>query len=206
MLFSPCLKRMAVHFGDVLGIHRIIFFLFFIFFLVVCRTTRKYENFIQAGVYRNSEWRGMEQPICLVLRPNRECSVQFSHSVMSDSLRPHESQHTRPPCPLPTPGVHSDSRPSSQWCHPAISFSVIPFSCPQSFPASGGVHAIKSIIYNIYGLQSSCVSFFSLSFTANLDVYFLLISMLLRTQVIWGSVNFLMVSVRTWWRCNFLIN
>ena len=64
-------------------------------------------------------------------------SVQFSRSVVSDSLRPHESQHTRPPCPLPTPGVHPDSRPSSQWCHPAISFSVVPFSsCPQSLPAS----------------------------------------------------------------------
>ena len=64
-------------------------------------------------------------------------SVQFSHSVMSDSLRPHESQHTRPPCPSPTPGVHSDSRPSSQWCHSAISSSVIPFSsCPQSLSAS----------------------------------------------------------------------
>ena len=64
-------------------------------------------------------------------------SVQFSHSVMSDSLRPHELQHTRPPCPSPTPGVHSDSRPSSQWCDPAISSSVIPFSsCPQSLSAS----------------------------------------------------------------------
>ena len=64
-------------------------------------------------------------------------SVQFSHSVMSDSLQPHESQHARPPCPSPTPGVHSDSHPSSQWCHPAISSSVIPFSsCPQSLPAS----------------------------------------------------------------------
>ena len=63
--------------------------------------------------------------------------VQFSCSVVSDSLRPHESQHTRPPCPSPTPGVHSDSRPLSQWCHPAISSSVIPFSsCPQSLPAS----------------------------------------------------------------------
>ena len=49
-------------------------------------------------------------------------SVQFSRSVMSNSLRPHESQHARPPCPSPSPGVHSDSRPSSQWCHPAISF------------------------------------------------------------------------------------
>ena len=65
-------------------------------------------------------------------------SVQFSHSVMSDSLRPHESQHARPPCPSPTPGFHSNSCPSSQWCHPAISSSVISFfSCPQSLPASG---------------------------------------------------------------------
>ena len=64
-------------------------------------------------------------------------SVQFRRSVMSDSLRPHESQHTRPPCPSPSPGVHSDSHPSSPWCHPAISSSVIPFfSCPQSLPAS----------------------------------------------------------------------
>ena len=64
-------------------------------------------------------------------------SVQFSRSVVSDSLRPHESQHARPPCPSPTPGVHSDSRPSSQRCHPAISSSVVPFSsCPQSLPAS----------------------------------------------------------------------
>ena len=66
-----------------------------------------------------------------------DSSVQFSHSVMSDSLRPHELQHARPPCPSPTPRVHPDSRPSSQWCHPAISSSVVPFSsCPQSLPAS----------------------------------------------------------------------
>ena len=64
-------------------------------------------------------------------------SVQFSRSVVSDSLQPHELQHARPPCLSPTPRVHSDSRPSSQWCHPAISSSVIPFSsCPQSRPAS----------------------------------------------------------------------
>ena len=56
---------------------------------------------------------------------------------MSDSLRPYESQHARPPCSSPTPRVHWDSRPSSHWCHPAISSSVIPFSsCPQSLPAS----------------------------------------------------------------------
>ena len=65
-------------------------------------------------------------------------SVQFSRSVVSDSLWPHELQHARTPCPSPTPGVHSDSCPSSQWCHPAISSSVVPFSsCPQSLPASG---------------------------------------------------------------------
>ena len=64
-------------------------------------------------------------------------SVQFSLSVMSDSLRPHESQHARPPCPSPTPGVHSNSCPSSRWCHPTILSSVVSFSsCPQSLPAS----------------------------------------------------------------------
>ena len=64
-------------------------------------------------------------------------SVQFSRSVVSGSLRHHESQHARPPCPSPTPGVHSNSCPSSRWCHPAISSSVVPFSsCPQSLPAS----------------------------------------------------------------------
>ena len=63
--------------------------------------------------------------------------IQFSHSVMSDSLRPHGLQHARPPCPSPTPGVYSNSCPSSQWCHPAISSSVVPFSCLQSFLASG---------------------------------------------------------------------
>ena len=64
-------------------------------------------------------------------------SVQFIRSVVSDSLQPHELQHARLPCPSPTPGVHSDSCPSSQWCHPAISSSVVPFSSyPQSLPAS----------------------------------------------------------------------
>ena len=65
-------------------------------------------------------------------------SVQLSHSVMSDSLQPHGLQHVRLPCPSPTPRAYSDSCPSSQWCHPTISSSVIPFSsCLQSFPASG---------------------------------------------------------------------
>ena len=65
-------------------------------------------------------------------------SVQFSSSVVSDSLRPHESQHSRPPCPSPTPGVYPNLCPSSRWCHPAISSPVVPFSsCPQCLPASG---------------------------------------------------------------------
>ena len=66
-------------------------------------------------------------------------SLQSVHSVMSDSLWPHEPKHSRPPCPSPTPGVHPNPCPLSWWCHPTISSSVIPFSShPQSFPASGG--------------------------------------------------------------------
>ena len=78
--------------------------------------------------------------ICWLLRFKHGplSSVQFSRLVMSNSLRPHESQHARPPCPSPTPRVYPNSCSSSRWCHPAISSSVIPFSsCPQSFPASG---------------------------------------------------------------------
>ena len=70
-------------------------------------------------------------------QPTTRNSVQFSCSVVSDSLRYHESQHTRPPCPSSAPGVHSNPCPSSRWCHPTISSSVVPFSsCPQSCPAS----------------------------------------------------------------------
>ena len=69
---------------------------------------------------------------------NGSASVQFSCSVVSDSLWPHESQHARPPCPSPTPRVHPNPCPLSWWCHPTVSPSVVPFSCcPQSFPASG---------------------------------------------------------------------
>ena len=84
-------------------------------------------------------------------------SPQFSRSVMSDSLRPHESQHARPPCPSPTPGVYPNSCPLSRWCHPAISSSVIPFSCcPQSLPAESGSFLISQLF--AWGGQSIGVS------------------------------------------------
>ena len=82
--------------------------------------------------------------------------LQFSCSVVSDSLRPHESQHTRPPCPSPTPGIHSNSCPLSQWCHPAISPSVVTFSsCPQSLPASGSFPMTQIFVW---GGQNTGVS------------------------------------------------
>ena len=72
-----------------------------------------------------------------LIKSEKPATTQFRCSVVSDSLGPHELQHSRPPCPSPTPRVHSNSRPSSRWCHPAISSSVVPFSSsPQSFPAS----------------------------------------------------------------------
>ena len=83
-------------------------------------------------------WTSRKVPVCVFLCHQAIQSVQFSRSVVSDSLRPHELQHARPPCPSPTLGVYSNSCPSSRWCHPAISSSVVPFSsCPQFFPASG---------------------------------------------------------------------
>ena len=83
-------------------------------------------------------------------------SVHFSRSVVSDSLRPHESHYARPPCPSPTPGIYPNPNPSSWWCHPAISSSVIPFSSwPQSLPASGSFPMSQLLIW---GGQSIGVS------------------------------------------------
>ena len=97
--------------------------------------------------------RGPEVVVCNIICNICVCtqmpSVQFSCSVVSDSLQPHELQHTRPPCPSPSPGVHSNSRPSSPWCHPAISSSVIPFSSyPQSLPASGSFPMSQLFTWN----------------------------------------------------------
>ena len=92
------------------------------------------------------------------MKVNVFSSIQFSRSVMSDSLQPHESQHTRPPCPLPTSRVYSNSCPSSRWCHPAVSSSVIPFSsCPQSLPASGSFPRVNSSheVAKVLGVSAS---------------------------------------------------
>ena len=82
-------------------------------------------------------------------------SVQFSHSVVSDSLWPHELQCARPPCPSPTPGVYPNPCPSSQWYHPVISSSVVPFSCLQSLPASESFPMSQLFMW---GVQSTGVS------------------------------------------------
>ena len=101
-----------------------------------CHFPSDLEKLLLTSYYKSNAWEKSEN----ISKKNKSqllSSVQFSCSVMSDSLQCHESQHARPPCPSPTSGVHSDSRPSSRWCHPAISSSVILFSsCPQSFPAS----------------------------------------------------------------------
>ena len=95
------------------------------------------KNSMDRGAWQVTVHGGAKSQIWLNIHMRSFTSVQFSRSVVSDSLWPHESQHARPPCPSPTPGVHLNSCPSSQWCHPAISSSVIPFSsCPQSLPAS----------------------------------------------------------------------
>ena len=96
------------------------------------------EGFLFEVLHFRNEKNLWRESIHLTLIFPWNCSLLFSHSVVSDSLQPHEPQHARPPCPSPTPGVYPNSCPSSRWCHPTISSSVIPFSsCPQSFPTSG---------------------------------------------------------------------
>ena len=112
--------------------------------LFVTSWTVAHQSPLPMGFSRQEYWSGL--PFS---------SVQFSRSVMSDSLQPHESQHARPPCPSPSPGVHSNSHPLSRWCHPAISSSVFPFSCPQSLPAS------ESFPMSHYLLQISRVKLIS---------------------------------------------
>ena len=100
----------------------------------VCPLMDKDERLMEA-----SWWKRLKEKLGLVLMGGvLFSSVLISHSIVSDSLRPHEFQHAKPPCPSPTPGVHSNSRPLNRWCHPAISSSVIPLSSRlQFFLASG---------------------------------------------------------------------
>ena len=130
------------HHSPVLGPS--ISFCFLSFFLILCSSFGL--TILSKFIGKLSLWeiRVYLQDFCIaqancVCTPTREISsVQFSRLVMSDSLRPHELQHARPPCPSRAPRVHPNPCPSSWWCHPTISSSVIPFSsCPQSFPASG---------------------------------------------------------------------
>ena len=94
--------------------------------------------------------------------------LQFSHSVGSDSLQPHEVQHTRPSCPSPTPGVCSNSRPLSQWCHPTISSSAVPFSsCLQSFPASGSFQ-----ISQLFASDGQSIGVSALALSINIQDWF----------------------------------
>ena len=109
-------------------------------------------------------------------------SVQFSRSVASDFLQPHESQHARPPCPSPTAGVYSNSCPSSQWCHPAISSSVVHFSsCPQSLPASGSSPTSQLFLYQTYKYK------YSYKYQCNPVMHLLLLSSFFRWEHKWAS-------------------
>ena len=109
--------------------------LIFVLFFFIFKTCIWAENSWLVVYYHMYSWSSALQADSLPSEPLS--SIQFSRSVVSDSLWPHESQHARPPCPSASPGVHSGSHPSSQWCHPAISSSVVPFSsCPQVLPAS----------------------------------------------------------------------
>ena len=122
-------------------------------------------------------------------------SVQFSRSVMSNSLGPHELQHARPPCPLPTPGVHPNPCPSSLWCHPTISSSVFPFSsCPQSFPASGSFQMSQLFTsggQNINAWASASVlpmniqGCFPLGLTGLISLLFNLLSRIFSSTTVW---------------------
>ena len=107
-----------------------------------------------------AKWEGLEaitNPIAMSILSIQISSVQFSHSAVSDSLRPHESQHARPPCPSTSPGVHSNSCPSSRWCHPAISSSIDPFSsCPQSLPASESFPMSQLFTWGGWHILSTC--------------------------------------------------
>ena len=120
----------------------------------------------------SQSWASAVLGLCLTgagLRLFQFSSVQFSRSVVSHSSRPHESQHARPPCPSPTPGVQSDSRPLSQWCHPAISSSVVPFSsCLREIAPDRSSECVISMVLSLYSKnlkwRTSVIALLQLSF------------------------------------------
>ena len=125
-------------------------------------------------------------------------SVQFSHSVVSESLRPYEPQHTRPPCPSPTPGVHPNPCPLSWWCHPTSSSSVIPFSSyPQSFPASGSFPRCQLFTFDGQIIKASASvlpmniqGWFSLELPGLISLLFKGLSRILQSKGLsWWSLN-----------------
>ena len=121
-------------------------------------------------------------------------SAQFSRSVMSDCLPPHEPQHARPPCPSPTPGVHPNPCQLSQWCHPAISSSVVPFSsCLQSFPASGSFQMSQLFVSGGQSIYHS-INFHRTMFQLKKTKYILLFTFI---NFCWGInwYNFLLNSL-----------
>ena len=126
-------------------------------------TTRKSNFCLRTTYYLSESW---EHWRCVT---PEHLTVQFSRSVVSDFLRPHEPQHARPPCPSPTPGVHPNPCPSSRWCHPTISCSVIPLSsCPQSFQASGSYQ--MSQLFTSGGQSIGVFFFFFLWFLTYNDI------------------------------------
>ena len=116
---------------------KVIWFWIIAFLIYICSS---FKAWIAFALSRSTCFTKLVRAFILIITDlaHPTCSVQFSPSVMSDSLQPHELKHARPPCPSPTPRVHRNPCPLSRWCHPTISSPVVPFSsCPQSFPASG---------------------------------------------------------------------
>ena len=113
------------------------------------------------------------QKYCWIYHQDHQSVSQFSCSVVSNSLRPHGLQHARPPCPSATPGVYSNSCPLSQWCHPTISSSVIPFSSHlQSFPASGSFPVSQLFTSGGQNIRVSASTSISMSISLyNLHLY-----------------------------------
>ena len=143
--------------ANLFGVSFVCFSILFLFFCFLENLCFLWDTFCPWGLYPADYTQLMLIDVFLLAGS----SVEFSRSVVSDSLRPHESQCARPPCLSPTPGVHSDSRPSSQWCHPAISSSVVPFSsCPQSLPASKSFPMSQLFAWGVQSTGASALSSF----------------------------------------------